>query len=403
MAFILQEVSYGLAYEPMASTGKLPGVSSASHEKDLLLSDPSLFKAPLDNVTLKEVHKGSKDVFIIHIQDPHTNLSGQENLSKALESILSSYGDGLVLSEGGEGNCSLSSLKKIAPLNIWQRVAKNYLIQGKLQGEEYLGLTSDLSFKLYGIEDMKLYFESVKRYGSLAKKRQEILQYLSRSKEALSKLKKRFYPKELLDYEKLKDKNDKQNFEGSFKELLKLSSQRKMDLKDLPNVERLKALFAKEENIDFNLANLEQASLIQDIQNKAGPDKLKDIFQKMSLMKDKKVALYGLFQNTLRIAQENKIRTDKYPNLLAYLDYLKSFCDIDLDSLLDEIQKLEDRVYAGVLKENYQLAASSLQLAAENEERGKRQEERGMSMMNETRMRLSPFNSRLTGKEVCLE
>ncbi|MEI8345609.1 MAG: hypothetical protein WCG06_06015, partial [Candidatus Omnitrophota bacterium] len=74
IAFLLQEVSYAFAYEPAALIVPV----SASSEANLLLSDPFIFKAPLDEVSVKEIHKGPKDVFIIHIQDAHNNLSGQE-------------------------------------------------------------------------------------------------------------------------------------------------------------------------------------------------------------------------------------------------------------------------------------------------------------------------------------
>jgi len=93
---------------------------------------------------------------LIHIQGRHTNLSGQENLAKTLDEISQKYfGQSgasplLVLSEGGAGDCSLTAAKKIAGRTALERVAKSYLIQGKISGEEYLYLVSDLPMKILG-------------------------------------------------------------------------------------------------------------------------------------------------------------------------------------------------------------------------------------------------------------
>ena len=66
-----------------------------------ILQDSWKFEAPLDFSTLKEIHQGNEKTFIIHIQDAHANLSGQQNLAGALDFLMSKYKVRLVLVEGG--------------------------------------------------------------------------------------------------------------------------------------------------------------------------------------------------------------------------------------------------------------------------------------------------------------
>ena len=51
----------------------------------------------------------------------------------------------------------------------------------------------------------------------------------------------------------------------------------------------------------------------------------------------------------MNIAELNHVDTSKYENLLAYGEYLKEFSSLDLEQLMDEMEKLEDEVYVSKL------------------------------------------------------
>src|SRR5688572_30121467 len=82
LSFLCREVVYAAPQELFG--GALKPI-------EILSQDPSRFEAPLDFAILKEIHKGTGGPFIIHIQDAHSNLSGQQNLSSALKEIQSKY------------------------------------------------------------------------------------------------------------------------------------------------------------------------------------------------------------------------------------------------------------------------------------------------------------------------
>src|SRR3989344_7658447 len=81
MTFFIQELSLAA---PSEGVMPLLGVSKPI---DIIAQDPTLFQAPSQFVTMREVHQGTNGTFIIHIQDAHTNLSGQQNMAAALDEI----------------------------------------------------------------------------------------------------------------------------------------------------------------------------------------------------------------------------------------------------------------------------------------------------------------------------
>ena len=100
------------------------------------------------------VEKISSQVFkagspvVYHIQDAHAVFEAQKNMAKLIEILVQRQGIDLVLVEGGTGNASLSPLRRVAWKKVRQRVAEDFLKQGKITGEEYLQLATDYPFEL---------------------------------------------------------------------------------------------------------------------------------------------------------------------------------------------------------------------------------------------------------------
>src|SRR3989338_29283 len=91
--------------------------------------------------------RSQKTIYLI--QDPHTNPSGQKNISKVVEQLLESESIDHVFVEAGFGDVSLNSLKA-APLSKRELVGKKYLQKGELSGAEYYNLTSETDLTLAG-------------------------------------------------------------------------------------------------------------------------------------------------------------------------------------------------------------------------------------------------------------
>ena len=195
--FSVSELSYAAPVESGAFTKPVLSLFTR------LVNDPFTFEVPAEFCKLHEIYKavesresrvesessssrlttpakktaGRHDPrLIIHIQDPHSNFGGQMNLANTVDSIMSKYKVSLVLVEGGSKDDTLTPIKEVAPPDVWKKVAKSFLMEGKISGEEYLNLTSDHPMRILGIEDKALYMDSLRAYADLAAKRAATLE-----------------------------------------------------------------------------------------------------------------------------------------------------------------------------------------------------------------------------------
>ncbi|MEI8344444.1 MAG: hypothetical protein WCG06_00050, partial [Candidatus Omnitrophota bacterium] len=127
VSFSFSEVAYcapAVDVPPAAAAFKSP--------MEQISQDPTRFEAPSEFAALKEIHKGESGTFIIHIQDAHSNLSGQENLAKTLDGIMQKYDVTLVLVEGSSVDGNLDPLKILAPPEMTRQIARGLLIDGQI-------------------------------------------------------------------------------------------------------------------------------------------------------------------------------------------------------------------------------------------------------------------------------
>ncbi len=328
----------------MAAAAIPPPSSPTTSPHILLPGTLDSFKAPLNFCSLNEFHSGDNlKPLIVLIQDPHSNFSGQENLAGTLDELMKEYKIHTVFVEGASKEATLDPIKAVVlDKKLLKRVARAFLVQGELAGEEYLNLTSDHPMKIYGVEDKKLYLKSVDRYALLAAQREEALAYLAQIRAALNKIKAKGYPKVLLKYESAMKASDA----DSLTLLLSLADTAKQDLSSYPNMKKIVTLKAEEGRMDFNLANLEQSQLLELL----GREDLEASLKIYNQSKNSKASLLSYFQSLLNKAKEKSIDLGSFSSLAAYIDYLKHFEQIDLSTLLQEQQTLEDEVCVRVIQ-----------------------------------------------------
>ncbi|MEI8344682.1 MAG: hypothetical protein WCG06_01255, partial [Candidatus Omnitrophota bacterium] len=307
--------------------------------------NPALLEIPQDAAVLKETYKGQKPVLVIHIQDPHSNYSGQRNLASALDAIMAKYEVSDVLVEGGFGDASLEAIRKQSSAEDCARTAKSLLLDGQISGEEYLNLTSDRPMRITGIENADLYAKGLVAYARLAKQREEILSYLNTISCAVEKLKIGLYSRPLLAYEKDSAASGGLNAGG----LLELIHRAKIDLGQYPDLQKLERLRLAEKAIDFIAANLEQAALIQKIEKGGGAQALKASLQEFNRSKNSTAQQLALLLNLLKSAGQMRVPAGSIPNLLSYKDYLEQYAALEPDRLLLQMTRAEDVCYRALL------------------------------------------------------
>ena len=219
-SFIIQQVSFADVLSPAKQNPfekpnvdlKIPQ-SVATIEDTYLSSPKSLIGDQVDS------RLRGNDKLIYLIQDAHTNESGQLNLSKSLDILLSSpkpsIGDQVdsrlsatkkadpsfggrgndtikyVFTEAGVSDNSLSFLRPFRPLAERRSLALSYIKKGLLHGVEYLDLTSEHDFTLWGVENPKLYIQSIEDYRAVSKDRERFDLYLKKIDSTINTLKTR--------------------------------------------------------------------------------------------------------------------------------------------------------------------------------------------------------------------
>lgn len=149
-----------------------------------------------------ETFKGTNGRTIIHIQDPHSNLSGQKSLAAAVRDIAARGEIRLIMVEGSARDASLDEIRDLASPPTWSIIARRLLYEGDISGEEYVSLTTELPIKIMGIEYQDQYERQVRAYSSLAARRGRALEYLREIRRAVESLKDRLYPKRLTQFER---------------------------------------------------------------------------------------------------------------------------------------------------------------------------------------------------------
>jgi len=232
--------------------------NKAKHPVTEIIQDPSRLNIPLEHVALKEIYQGTNGKLIIHLQDAHTNYSGQQNLAKAWGYFLETYDDlSLVLTEGSAKDGTLSELRDLAPLQTWKRASKRFLWDSLIDGAEYLNLTTKHNMKILGIEYRDLYDKNVQSYVDLKNYRTRVLSYLHTIQVSLEKAKSKLYPRELLKYERtviLRDATNgsiPKNLPEELDSLLRLAHLTNISTDSFVEISRLLTISQMEQSLNF--------------------------------------------------------------------------------------------------------------------------------------------------------
>jgi hypothetical protein len=212
---------------------------------------------PESIATIEDSYKADSNKTIILIQDAHTNNSGQINVAKTLDLIFKKDPIKYVFLEAGSGNESLSFLRKYASEEKRKDVAKSFLINGKLQGTEYLDLTSNHNFVLWGVEDLNLYAKSVATYRAVAKEREKFQAYLAKIESTINTLKPKIYNPFLSAFDEKYQKFQKNQISLTdyFEALTNEATKQNISFVNYPHLKALKKLKEIESKIDFKKAN----------------------------------------------------------------------------------------------------------------------------------------------------
>ena len=289
--------------------------------------------------------QGSSQTVIL-MQDAHTNFSGQRNIAKALDLLLSQgFRKDFLLTpyvflEAGSGNESLSYLRKRASKKILQQVSESFMRQGLMQGAEYLDINSEHSVTLWGVEDMSLYDESLRLYQQVLKKKDAYQAYLDKTKLAIDSLSEQIYNPVLLSFvrDRQKTQSDQMSLSDYFSRLLSLGAEFSISTASYPHLRSFQKIRQMESQINFPKAEKEQADLIRQLD----PDFRKEILDRQ---KAQKISYENHNLTHVTILKERASEKLKsYPDLEKYIDYAMTVQKINFEKILREAKAMEEKV-----------------------------------------------------------
>ena len=302
-------------------------------------------RIPVQDGSIKETSQ-AREPIIIHIQDAHANYEAQKHLSAILEHLIRAHGLALVLVEGGSRNDSLSYMRSYAPLEKRKEVAEEFLKSGKISGENYLDLTSDYPFTVYGIEKPELYDQNMEAFLSVEKVQPEALTAMKGFQQAVASLKEELYPSEVkaLESEELEVQAGRVPLAKHYQFLAEEAKKVKAAVgeKEFPNLLKFLGASRLEGELDFKAVELERTHFLEALTRNL-PKTEMDLLLKQSLeLKQGLVTpatFYGHLKEHLRPEQ-----SAEYPILAKYIQYLGLFEGIDHASLFTEVENLSDRI-----------------------------------------------------------
>lgn len=137
---------------------------------------------------VRDKAEGIRGKTVVIIEEAHVAYHAQKVLAEILEDLIRHESFRHVFVEGGWGDVSLTGLRHLASGDRRREVGERYLREGKISGEEYLNLTTDLEMNLWGVEDPGLYAENMKAFLQLSPEQPRLEKEISQIKNRLVQL-----------------------------------------------------------------------------------------------------------------------------------------------------------------------------------------------------------------------
>jgi len=324
-------------------------ITSFAQENELLTSQ-YLYKLqiPDDIGIIKEVfipeHQPINEV-VFYIQDAHCNYEAQMNISKIVKLLVEDYNVSLINVEGTAGIIDTKPFSTFKDRKVKLEFADYFIKQGKITGPEYLSITSDLEFTLFGIEDEELYAENYTAYMNCLEYKDRVNAYTTKFIERLDSLKEHIFSEKLLllDKESRKYQDKTLEFADYTSYLEDFALEMKIDLSQFRNFIFQAEARKIETSIDFKKIEEQRSKLISIFHEilKKNKKAIKEIVKKSLSFRMKDIRAEDYYSFLVESAKKYDLDIEDYTLIEQYAKYLKLYYAIDKSIILDEISDVE--------------------------------------------------------------
>lgn len=348
-----------LAYGAFPSQGNAQNLNVAA----------ALDQEPLSNAygILLGVHEADADSAptLFLIQDNHADPTAQRNLSEILKELNRRFGVLWIFTESNAGDGSINHLKRAGTASIRREVAGNYLESGLLMGEEFLQLTSDEEYRIWGVEDLELYAKNFRFFSRAEELKNRLLAELGRFDALFEKYNRKLWTAELRRFV-----DQEINYDAGTLSLQDYLAYLKMQLPDnstifgrYPNLSRYFENAALAAKLDKQTAADQARLLISRLQNTSVDVDLGAVKSLMADLKAKKLSLTSFYAELHHLRREYSMPAAEFEQLAVFAAYVETQEGMQIAKLIDEIQSLEDEVWANLTQTDEQRMSRDLSQA----------------------------------------
>lgn len=358
-----QKIDVGNSSTQIEQSATLPSTQATAQK---VLFSPDQIKIPENFGSVKESWSSMLNTsenpqpLVIHIQDAHCNYEAQSNVGQILNNLMKEYPDQvkLVAVEGSVGNIDTSPFAEFSDKEIKKEVADYFMKKGKITGPEFLSITGDYQFNIYGIENKELYDRNYKAFLDSLPFRDESEKYCEYLEDVLSKIKAHIYYDELKEFDA--QLGAYQDGTTSFLDyvdiLIKWAGKKNIKIDSYNNIALLQKAQGIEKSIDFNIVDKERTQLIDKLGSVLGKQELSDLVLKSLHFRLGKLTAVEYYNYLSGIVDKagNAINKENYSNLFAYIDYVRIHHQMDKAKLFEECSKLENLIAENMFKDDNQ-------------------------------------------------
>ncbi len=347
--------------------------SLESENASALLKDPAQLQVPHELGTIvkswRPVNQQPKGL-VIYLQDAHTQLGVQHNLSRLIGYLRSRFGISVVGVEGADGTCMADWYAGLLKPEGREAIADALLEEVVLTGAEHYAITHPYQVRLVGIEDEHVYQENLSIYRKGSPKVAQAQVYLRRLEEIIEAQAEAVYPAQVTAIRKArlafeaKDAKADGLLRGYLAELVSAADALRMDISGHTHALILHKMLEFDQDWNQEGFSAEHSRLLQALFAQLPEKDKQRLVQLQAALRERNISNNDYFHRVAELTDASGVAPDSYPMLRRYLGSLEDRSGINLVNALDQIRLIEDAVYSKALLTERQRALWDLEKRA---------------------------------------
>ncbi|MFN0116764.1 MAG: hypothetical protein ACKVQC_00535, partial [Elusimicrobiota bacterium] len=283
---------------------------------------------------------------VIHVQDVHRNAEAQQNISKAIQSLIDNNVADMIALEGAFAPIDISPFRAY-PLEATKKVANYLLRENRISGPIYAAFTSPKPIpRIVGIDDTVHYNANVEAYRQSISSLAEYKRQLNDLRTKLDDEKRKEFSRLLYDFDRQAQSYVDGNLPlGQYVE--RLSQQTSTPPL---NVEIFLEAYRLESRLNFASVEAERGRLLSALLEKLSTSESQKLVAASMAYRLGNISHTDFYTRLKNLCAQNGIALSHFPAMNSYLQYVLLTDRIDAETLFRDIKTMESSAYSLLAK-----------------------------------------------------